>query len=125
MVGMNVCVYSTLRNRWFRNETGDLEDPALSGQERGMETGSSAADPPPPSSHRHQLFSRQGTSYSMRRVGGLTEAEFKKRDAKYTRASVVMVVAFVVCNTPRCVPNIMEIIVGLEASPPVCLIKLS
>eukprot|EP00093_Oithona_nana_P011302 11302.XXX_412372_410513_1 [CDS] Oithona nana genome sequencing. len=100
MVGMNVCVYSTMRNRW------------------GMETGSSASHPPPPSSHRHQLFSRQGTSYSMRRVGGLTEAEFKKRDAKYTRASVVMVVAFVVCNTPRCVPNIMEIIVGLEASPP-------
>ena len=55
----------------------------------------------------------------MRRVGGLNEAEFKKRDAKYTRASVVMVVAFVVCNTPRFVPNFMEIIVGLDASPPV------
>ena len=122
MVGMNVCVYSTMRNRWFRNETADLEDhqaqSSLSTQERGIETGLSASHPPPPS-HRHHLFSRQGTTYSMRRVGGLNEAEFKKRDAKYTRASVVMVVAFVICNTPRCIPNIMEIIVGLEDSPTV------
>jgi hypothetical protein len=39
--------------------------------------------------------------FSLRRVAGVNEHELKKRDAKYTRASVVMVIVFVVCNTPR------------------------
>ena len=128
MVGMNVCVYSTMRNRWFQTDTGEHEDypgqtakavdpavasvPTAGGKDKEPSTTTSLHG-------SHQLFSRQSTSYSMRRVGGLNEAEFKKRDAKYTRASVVMVVAFVVCNSPRCIPNIMEIIVGLEACPPV------
>ena len=54
-------------------------------------------------------------SSGIRRAGGgVNESEFKKRDSKYTRASVVMVVIFVVCNTPRVVPNIMEMIFGQE-----------
>ena len=125
MVGMNVCVYSTMRNRWFQNDTGEHEDhPGQTAKAVDPAVASADGKDKEPSTTTslhgsHQLFSRQSTSYSMRRVGGLNEAEFKKRDAKYTRASVVMVVAFVVCNSPRCIPNIMEIIVGLEACPPV------
>ncbi len=59
------------------------------------------------------------TTSTIRRVGGATEAESKKRDSKYTRASVVMVVAFVVCNAPRFVPNIMELFVELKDFPEV------
>ena len=106
MVGMNICIYRTMRNLWYRNDSGEETSGSIKSKDL---------------SHPRQHFSRQGTSYSMRRVGGLNEAEFKKRDAKYTRASVVMVVAFVVCNTPRFVPNFMEIIVGLDAIPQVSI----
>ena len=54
------------------------------------------------------------------------EAEYKKRDAQYTRASVVMVMAFIVCNTPRFIPNVMEIFVELDQWPQVsteCFVK--
>ena len=68
-------------------------------------------------------------SSGIRRAGGgVNESEFKKRDSKYTRASVVMVVIFVVCNTPRVVPNIMEMIFGqewfldTEKCPQVCIL---
>ena len=44
----------------------------------------------------------------MRRVTA-NEREMKKRDGRYTRASVVMVIIFVLCNAPRFIPNIMEI----------------
>ena len=49
------------------------------------------------------------------------EAEYKKRDAQYTRASIFMVVAFVVCNMPRFIPNCMEIFLELHEFPQVIL----
>ena len=56
---------------------------------------------------------------SLRRVAGVNEHELKKRDAKYTRASVVMVIVFVVCNTPRFVPNVMELFIDQIQFPKV------
>ena len=41
----------------------------------------------------------------------------RKRDRAYTRASVVMVIAFVVSHTPRFIPNIVEIVKGLDFPP--------
>ena len=49
-------------------------------------------------------------SCTIRRTG-YNESEFKKRDFKYTRASVAIVIVFVVCNAPRLIPNIMEIFI--------------
>ena len=57
--------------------------------------------------------------FSLRRVAGVNEHELKKRDAKYTRASVVMVIVFVVCNTPRFVPNVMELFISQDQFPKV------
>lgn len=45
------------------------------------------------------------------------EREMKKRDAKYTRASIVMVVLYIICNTPRVIPNVMEILIAVEEFP--------
>jgi hypothetical protein len=120
LIAMNICIYKTMRNQWYRQNHGNPE---------GTVNGS-------PSSARggmgrestrivHFLSSRQSSAATevhhqgIRRVGGINEAAYKKRDAKYTRASVVMVVAFVVCNTPRFVPNIMEIFLSLEDFPQV------
>ena len=47
------------------------------------------------------------------------EREMKKRDAKYSRASVFMVLLFVVCNAPRAIPSFMEIAMGVMAMPEV------
>ena len=52
-------------------------------------------------------------------MAGVNEHELKKRDAKYTRASVVMVIVFVVCNTPRFVPNVMELFISQDQFPKV------
>ena len=62
-------------------------------------------------------------SSGIRRVGGLNESEFKKRDFKYTRASVAIVIVFVICNTPRLVPNVMEIFISMEDFPKVLEMK--
>jgi len=51
------------------------------------------------------------------RRAGIDEREAKKRDAKYTRASVVMVVSFVICNTTRFVPNLMELYIPQTKFP--------
>jgi len=48
------------------------------------------------------------------RRSGLNEREVKKQEAKYTRASVVMVVLFILCNTPRIIPNAMELYYDLR-----------
>ena len=75
------------------------------------------------------LFYRQNSSKSSTKnivSGRKYEAEYKKRDAQYTRASVVMVMAFIVCNTPRFIPNVMEIFVELDQWPQVsteCFVK--
>ena len=74
------------------------------------------------------LFHRQNSSKSSSKnivPGRKYEAEYKKRDAQYTRASVVMVMAFIVCNTPRFIPNVMEIFVELDQWPQVrCFVKV-
>ena len=73
---------------------------------------------------RSQFFSRRRSTTlsagNIRRGAGNHghhEAEYKKRDAQYTRASVFMVVAFVVCNMPRFIPNVMEIFLELHEFP--------
>ena len=69
-------------------------------------------------SRRSITSSRRVTGGGVRRAG-IDEREVKKRDAKYTRASVVMVVSFVVCNTTRFVPNVMELYIEQSEFPPV------
>lgn len=107
---MNICIYRTMRNQWYHGTNDNSSNGTIS----------------PSRNHRavHFLSSRQSsTATEMRRVvghgGHVNEAAYKKRDAKYTRAAVVMVVAFVVCNTPRFVPNIMEIFIKLDDFPSV------
>lgn len=110
---MNICIYRTMRNQWYHDQSSSPQAATTSSQRQS-------------SSRRiiHFMSSRQSSTSTdimthsvIRRVGGLNEAAYKKRDAKYTRASVVMVVAFVVCNTPRFVPNIMEIFISLDEFP--------
>lgn len=52
-----------------------------------------------------------GHSGRVRRVG-LDEREMKKRDAKYTRASVMMVLVYISCQAPRVLMNVMELYYG-------------
>ncbi len=59
-----------------------------------------------------------GDDTGMRRLGG-NEKELKKRDGRYTRASVVMVVVYVVCNAPRLIPNCMELFLRFNQFPDV------
>lgn len=136
LVAMNICIYRTMRNQWYRppsaSSGASIQHHLVGGGHAPHQQQNNAQ----PSSFVTHLFCRRRSSAAsehqvttpaaiaasvsgIRRVGGLTEAEFKKRDAKYTRASVVMVVAFVVCNTPRFVPNIMEIFIGQEHFPQV------
>ena len=70
-------------------------------------------------------FSRQSSNLTVGNIQrgagchGHHEAEYKKRDAQYTRASIFMVVVFVVCNMPRFIPNCMEIFLELDEFPQV------
>jgi len=69
--------------------------------------------------HSPVLAAQQaGDGEGMRRVGG-NEKEMKKRDAKYTRASVAMVLVYLFCNSPRLVPNFYEIFYGAPQFPDV------
>ena len=47
----------------------------------------------------------------VRRVG-LDEREMKKRDDKYTRASVMMVLVYIACQAPRVLLNLTELYTG-------------
>ena len=38
----------------------------------------------------------------------------RKRDARFTRAAIFMVVAFVLCHGPRVVPNMAELIMTVD-----------
>ena len=38
----------------------------------------------------------------------------RKRDARFTRAAIFMVVAFVVCHGPRIIPNVLELVMDHE-----------
>ena len=99
------------------------ENPGQKGTRPNLTTNGSIEE-----DHQHGLVaagSQLSASKSIIRRAGLNEAEYKKRDANYTRASVIMVVAFVVCNTGRFVPNIMEIFLDLECFPGVSSIYVS
>ena len=48
----------------------------------------------------------------VRRVG-LDEREMKKRDDKYTRASVMMVLVYIACQAPRVLLNLTELYTGV------------
>ena len=61
-------------------------------------------------SQHHSLHS----SGIWRAGGEVNVSEFKKRDSKYTRTSLVMAVIFVVCHTPCVLPNIMDMIFRQE-----------
>jgi hypothetical protein len=41
----------------------------------------------------------------------------RKREVRITRACIAITLMFVVCNTPRCVPNLMEIFMKPEDFP--------
>ena len=43
--------------------------------------------------------------------------EERERDASYTRASILMVVVFVVCHTPRLITNTLELFVDQADLP--------
>ena len=58
----------------------------------------------------------QGTG--MRRMV-VNDRELKKRDAKFTRAAIFMVVAFVLCHAGRLIPNAMEIFLEVKEFPSV------
>ena len=47
------------------------------------------------------------------------EKELKKRDAKYTRAAIFLVLLFIFCNSPRLIPNCMELLFKFEDFPEV------
>ena len=38
----------------------------------------------------------------------------RKRDARFTRAAIFMVVAFVICHAPRIIPNMAELFMGVD-----------
>ncbi|TRY62997.1 hypothetical protein TCAL_11176 [Tigriopus californicus] len=95
MIVLNVRIYRTMKN--FRD--------IPSGPNGSKNHGQSS-----------MRLSGRGNDTGMRRVAG-NEREMKKRDAKYTRASVVMVLVFVVCNAPRLIPNIMEIFISYQDFP--------
>ena len=38
----------------------------------------------------------------------------RKRDARFTRAAIFMVVAFVLCHGPRIIPNVAELFMGVN-----------
>ena len=104
---MNICIYRIMRNQWYSQTV-------LTEGERNVDN------------RLGHFFSRRRTktlSAAHIRRGGQHEAEYKKRDAQYTRASVFMVVAFVVCNTPRFIPNVMEIFIELNKWPQVRIYK--
>ena len=105
---MNICIYRIMRNQWYsqapltsEGTAGIMDRVRIRGQffSRHRSTTLSAGNIQRGASHGHH------------------EAEYKKRDAQYTRASVFMVVAFVVCNMPRFIPNVMEIFLELDEFP--------
>ena len=49
------------------------------------------------------------------------EEEAAERDARYTRASILMVLVFGLCHAPRLVTNTMEMFIDQEHLPPVIL----
>lgn len=131
LISMNICIYRTMRSQWYPTSRA-----ARGSSSATLHTNTCTTNPTSNHGHggggghmttssnrlnrrRSSSIENQVTSATIRRVGGLPESEFKKRDSKYTRASVVMVVAFVVCNTPRFVPNIMEIFIKGESFPKV------
>jgi hypothetical protein len=68
---------SSVTTRWMKQKSADLGLKNGSGGGKTMSCGSSS--------------SAAAAATSLRRVAGVNEHELKKRDAKYTRASVVMV----------------------------------
>ena len=120
---MNICIYRTMRNQWYRQSnspsggvSGSSRWPGGFLRRRSTISGSGVIKD---TGVRSGTVSGVSTPTRIRRTGGLNEAEYKKRDGKYTRASVVMVLAFMVCNTPRMVPNIMEIFISQDEFPAV------
>ena len=101
LIVMNICIYRIMHNQWY-SQTG------LAESEQNVEN-----------CHGYCFSRKRTTTLSTGHIrrAGHHEAEYKKRDAQYTRASVFMVVAFVVCNTPRFIPNVMEIFIELKDWP--------
>ena len=101
MIGLNVCIYHTMK------------------KVRGFETNS----PNHPEHQQNLLTAANGDGHKdnmggMRRTGGVSE-ELKKRDAKYTRASIAMVGIFIMSSVPRLILNSIELIISVEDFPEV------
>ncbi len=92
MTWLNVCIYRAMKQ--FR--------PPQNNRPPAAAAAAAAASAPGGGQEQPQTS-------GIRRVVA-NEKELKKRDAKYTRASVFMVVVFILCNSPRLVPNCMELI---------------
>jgi len=104
LVVMNICIYRIMRNQWYSQSVIAVDQSEQTVETRRGHFRSSKSS------------SRRSTMLNIRR-GGHHEAEYKKRDAQYTRASLFMVVAFIVCNMPRFIPNIMEIFIEFHKWP--------
>ena len=50
---------------------------------------------------------------------GNEHKELKRKDTLYTRASIFLVVSFIVCNSPRLIPNCMQILLNIDDFPEV------
>ena len=98
---------SSMTSRWMKQKSNEVKNGS-----KTMSCGSS-------SSAATAAAAAAAAANSLRRVGGVNEHELKKRDAKYTRASVMMVIVFVVCNTPRFIPNVMELFISQSDFPKV------
>ena len=47
------------------------------------------------------------------------ESLVRKREARITKASIGITLMFLVCNTPRVIPNLVELLMGQNAFPKV------
>ena len=56
----------------------------------------------------------------LRSHGG--ENILRKREARITKASIAITIMFVICHTPRVVPNVMEVALEQDAFPKVSTI---
>ena len=63
-------------------------------------------------SMRNAAMSRQQNSFEGLRRVGHAESELKKRDVRFTRASVFIVTAFIICNSPYIIISFGEAVNG-------------
>ena len=56
-------------------------------------------------------------SDGLRSHGG--ENIVRKREARITKASIAITIMFVICHTPRVIPNVMEVALERDAFPKV------